>query len=203
MKKNGFSLIEILISLSIVVIFLISAFLIYKDVLNQHKANKVIEELNSIPNQVSEIVNNNGLNTYNRGELTSIPFSGQVFIIENLKSLFPIDTKSKRESSDTMGNISPFGGHVKYFFSSSFGAQGKTNVLYDSTLIIIDMIDYDIKSCVFIANSQLSNSKLNSISIGKYNFNANNSDVKNLIVDSCNSTDQERKYAKLQFNYNI
>lgn len=152
-ENKGFSLIEILLVLSIIMILMISGLFVYKKVIFHNKSNESIKEINSISFQVLDIAYNSGFDT--------VAYSS---------SEFPFDLVNtgllQIENEHNVGYIrsykSPMGGAmvVQIYYKS-----GGSQAIFSGVNFNFEMHDFDTNSCVKIANSQVMRNDLNDITI--------------------------------------
>lgn len=134
--KKGFSLIELMLVISLVLIILIAAFYVFNRVSINEKTNKVINEIGFL---VSEY---DYYHQYTKDDPSYDPTT-------NMKSNFPLLDKNESGYQNQKKYRSPFGGVFLYYF-------GLRDNKHDNLVIYLKEKNLKVDSCVKIAMSQSS-----------------------------------------------
>lgn len=210
-KEKGFSLIELLIVISVIIGIAVGVFYIYKKASFGIKTNETIKELTSIANQITNIAESSGFDTYNKSypKYQNTPYFPFELIETGLQQI----EKPKWEGVNSIYFKSPFGGN--------FGISLITyNDIFNSVSYTIEMHEFDVESCAKIMNSQLDNvygKNLIQIQAGygnmlmsenlirtdeKGNILQEKSTLRKEIANACSKNESEKGIKKLRFIYN-
>lgn len=196
-RKEGYTLIELLLSLSLIALILVSVFFVYNKTTTDMKTNEMIKELNNISSQAINLSFGNNMNQGGDPYKTSFPHE----MIDT--SLIALETPSYHSWNGRLYK-SPFGGEV-----STWVYNLGSPAIFSSYNITINSINDD-GACFKIANSQINRELTNNISInGNLVFSVNNktgkieqkeSEIKDNILKHC-KIDGNNKSLSISITY--
>lgn len=192
-KKNGFSLIEIMLFLSVIVGLLAGAFMLFQNVSEERKSNQLISEWKSIHHQTDQLITNLGNIKVN--VFGTIPYNN--YIADNIATSYVRDKPDWSAfktgfglleiQADTAPVSAPGPGESPFDVVSPF--QGYT--------ISLNYSSVSQKSCIKIAKSIMKLDYMADMIIGDesiYHYldgeeNLTGKELDNKIISSCKKND--------------
>lgn len=197
-NKKGFSLIEILLVLGVLAAIMVTSFMLFQYVSTEYKTTTVIKDIKSIPAQVSNIIDTQGINTFNAS-----PNNNRSDLERSIFSEISTEmTKNPVVVYKSPSFKSPFGGEVSFYLQDKQnGSSGGYYITIQALMLEFQNADFNSGSCMKIAKAAFKEENISDATIGSYGIEATLSEetINRLIAEACS----EKGYQNMAFNFKM